>query len=212
MTTSRSQLEAGLSIRTANPGDRGPIARLLYSSGPDFYDYLFHSGRVSALDFIQREFLSGRGFCGYANVTVAILDGRVVATGCFFNRAAYLPLTAGTAFNSFGSFGLTGALAVAWRSRHTSRLLKAPCPGELYLANFGVDASLRGQGVGSAMIHHRLVQAREQGYRSFGLDVAVTNPRAQALYERLGLRVVEEKHFSGPAGEVADQRKMEMRL
>ncbi len=207
-----SPINADLLIRDARPEDTGPIAELIYSSGPDLYDYLFSTRKTSALAFIEREFASGRGFCGYANVTVAILSGKVVGTGCFFDRAAYYRLTGGTVMNSLGVFGLAGTLSNIWRSRHTSRLLKPPCPGELYLASFGVDAALRGQGIGGRMIGHQVAWARDQGYRSFGLDVAVTNARGQALYERLGLRVVEEKRFSGPAGKVADQRKMEMLL
>jgi ribosomal protein S18 acetylase RimI-like enzyme len=44
--------------------------------------------------------------------------------------------------------------------------------------------------------------------------VAVTNPRAQILYERLGFRVVEEtrSHVASTAVKVPDVRRMEMFL
>ena len=62
------------------------------------------------------------------------------------------------------------------------------------------------------MIQHKLSQAREQGYELFGLDVSVANPRGQALYSRLGLKVVKEKSFSNPRAGVSSARKMELGL
>jgi len=91
-------------------------------------------------------------------------------------------------------------------------VMKPPRDGELYLANYGVDARLRSQGIGSLMIRHKLAEARTQGYRTFGLDVSVANPRGQALYERLGMKMVREKTFSNPKANVANARKMELSL
>jgi ribosomal protein S18 acetylase RimI-like enzyme len=62
------------------------------------------------------------------------------------------------------------------------------------------------------MIDQKIQQARDQGYRIFGLDVAVTNPRAQALYSKLGLLVKKEKQFSGNDPRVPACRKMELML
>ena len=42
------------------------------------------------------------------------------------------------------------------------------------------------------MIQHKLKEAKRNGYTFFGLDVASTNPRAEKLYQRLGLSVVKQ--------------------
>src|SRR4051794_36225551 len=47
-----------LQIRTAQAGDQGPIAELMYSSGTHIYDYLYGA---KAVDFLRHEFASGRG-------------------------------------------------------------------------------------------------------------------------------------------------------
>ncbi len=202
----------GIIIRPANRDDLGPIAELMYSSGPDIYDYLFTTRKSSALDFIRHEFNAGFGFCGYRNVTVAVKNGRVVGTGCFYDRKRYEKLIQGTGKNLFGFFGTMGALPVLWRTRHTGSAMKPPRDGEIYLANFGVDTALRSQGIGSLLIRTKLAEARQQGYRTFGLDVSVANPRGQALYERLGMRMVREKVFSDYKAGVANCRKMELSL
>jgi ribosomal protein S18 acetylase RimI-like enzyme len=49
-----------------------------------------------------------------------------------------------------------------------------------------VDPAVRGQGVGTALLHAISTEARARGYRGVRLDVVDTNPRARALYEREG--------------------------
>ncbi len=201
-----------LEIRPARPDDRGPIVELMYSAGPEIYDFLYKTRKTGAVDFIRHEFNTGIGFCGYRGVTVAVKDGRVVGTGCFYDKSVYDKMLAGSGKNFFGFFGVLGALPVLWRARHTGSTMKPPKEGELYLANFGVDPALRSQGIGSAMISHKIDEARRQGYRIFGLDVATNNPRGQALYTRLGLEVKKEKQFSGNDPKVPGCRKMELAL
>jgi ribosomal protein S18 acetylase RimI-like enzyme len=221
--TPEAQLD-GIEIRPARPDDRGPIAELIYSSGTDIYDYLFKTESLfktnslfktrsfTALDFIRHEFASGIGFAGYKNVTVAIKEGIVVGTGCFYDRARYQKLVKGTGKNILDMYGWLGMVPVLMRARHSSSVMKIPKDGELYLANFGVDPTLRSHGIGSRMIQHKLAEARQLGYRTFGLDVSIANPRGQALYEKIGMKNTGEKAFSDPESGVANVRKMELSL
>jgi len=197
-----------IEIRGARADDRGPIAELMYASGTDVYDFLL---RGRAVEFLRHEFSSGRGFAGHPNVTVALLDGEVVATGCFYDRARYSALMRETVRNYLAFFGLA-APALLWRSRHVRSIVHPPRPSELYLSNFGVAAQMRSRGVGSRLIQHKLAQARGAGYGVFGLDVMASNPRGQALYSRLGLAVTEEKVFSDPSAGLGASRKMELVL
>lgn len=49
-----------------------------------------------------------------------------------------------------------------------------------------VEPEARGQGVGTALLNAIEVHCARQGLRQIRLDVIDTNPRARALYERLG--------------------------
>jgi ribosomal protein S18 acetylase RimI-like enzyme len=198
-----------IEIRTARADDRGPIAELLYSSGPHVYDYIHGP---SALGFLRYEFASGRGFAGHPNVTVAVLEGEVVATGCFYDRDGYPKRVAGVVQNLFGHHGMVGGSQALARTRQVGGVVRRPEPGELYLSNFGVAQALRGQGIGSRLLAHELERARQRGYRVFGLDVSTANPRGEALYRRLGLVVTKEKKVADPRANVPPARKMEMVL
>jgi len=197
-----------ITIRTANKDDTGPIAETIYSAGPDVYDYLYGD---KAVDFISFEFLSGKGFAGYNNVTVAVENNEVVATGCFYGLDNFETLIHGTVDNTLQFFDKE-ANQVLKRLATTAEVVKPPAIDEVYLSNFGVVASMQGQGIGSQLIEYELSQAKQEGLNVFGLDVSANNPRAQALYERLGLVVTSETQFPVENSGVSNSRKMEMHL
>jgi ribosomal protein S18 acetylase RimI-like enzyme len=198
-----------IEIRQARPNDRGPIAELIYSSGMDVYQYLYGD---QCIDFLEYEFASGEGFAGYRNVTVAVKDGTVVGTGCFYDAERYPELVKGSLDNMVAFFDTNIIETVMTHIGHTAKVMKAPRDGELYLSNFGVDQHCRSQGIGSQMIQQVLEQARRDNYSVFGLDVSDANPRGQALYTRLGLEVIEKKTFPIEDAGVAPAYKMELVL
>lgn len=186
-----------MDIRRARKDDKGDIAGLMYSAGKELYDFIYATDKASATDYIRFEYASGRGFCGYHNVTVAVQDDTVVATGCFYDGLDYITLFAGTLANMLQFYGPAKVLPVLRRAKHIGSVMAKPARDELYLSNFGVSPALRGQGIGSALINSQVTIARKKGYRLFSLDVADTNPKAEALYARLGLNVVSAKRFTG---------------
>jgi len=99
-----------ITIRTAKKDDQGDHINCLYSAGPDMYDYMFQTDKYSAKDFLAYEFLSGRGYANFNNVTVAIdEEGKVVGTICFYDGSQANRLSIGTAINALKFYGpLTG--------------------------------------------------------------------------------------------------------
>ena len=201
-----------MEIRTARPNDNGDISQLMYSSGIELYDFIFKTADKTAIDFIQYEFLSGQGFCGYNNVTVAINDQRVIATGCFFDGKVFNQLVWGTVKNIFSFYGPFKAFSILARSRHTSSVMRTPRKTEMYLSNFGVDPNLRGTGIGSKMIEHQRNIATKNGYSMLSLDVADNNPRAESLYTRLGFKVAREKVFPNTNANIPRTKEMKLAL
>ncbi|MBL4795445.1 MAG: GNAT family N-acetyltransferase [Pseudomonadales bacterium] len=199
-------------IRNAKPNDKGDIAELIYSSGKELYDYIYETENNSAIDYIRFEYESGDGFCGYKNVTLAVDGTRVLGTGCFYGGQHYNRLMIGSLKNMFRFFGPIKAWRVLRRSSRVGSVMKVPKKGELYLSNFGVIPESRGKGVGSKMISNKMIIAKDKNYRVFALDVADNNPKAEALYSRLGLEVVEVKKFSDKRVSMPSVKKMEVAL
>lgn len=63
----------------------------------------------------------------------------------------------------------------------------------LYIQNISVDASARGEGIGTQLINHTKEWASKKGFTSLWLDVAFNNPKAKKLYEKQGF-TLESKH------------------
>lgn len=90
-----------------------------------------------------------------------------------------------------------GPLGGTWRSL-VLRLLGNEVDNDRFLLDgLCVDPSVRGQGVGTALLESFAAEGRLRGYPAVRLDVVDTNPRARALYERRGF-VVDSTSPIGP--------------
>jgi ribosomal protein S18 acetylase RimI-like enzyme len=100
------------------------------------------------------------------------------------------------------------ALAVGWTSMVANysvwsapiRLLalapleRTPTPGELLLDGISVHPDARGRGIGTALLAEARALAHDYGYQRIRLAVVDTNPRARALYEKVGFVATATEH------------------
>lgn len=87
----------------------------------------------------------------------------------------------------YGRFG--GALRAM-----ALRLLQSEIDNERFLVDgICVDPDVRGQGVGTELLHALIAEARWRGYSQVRLDVVDTNIRARALYERMGFSALRSE-------------------
>jgi len=205
---------SGLQVRfrPATPGDADVAVPLIYSSGPDAFDYVFMTGEGGdAQGFLRHCFVDGAGEFGWRNHWVGVLDDRVVAVGAGYGGEAKWPFTLAAARQIIGHYGLRGGLGVIARGLRVESVIRPPEGDMHYLAHLAVRPELRGRGVGRALIDHLIGRARDAGRRRITLDVAASNPRAEALYQRAGFRVTGERksHLANESGRVADHRRME---
>jgi ribosomal protein S18 acetylase RimI-like enzyme len=203
---------SALRFRVATARDAGAAVPLIYSSGPAAFDYVFAvPGRSTALAFLQRAFVDGAGEFGWRNHIVGELEGVVVAVGAGYGGEAALAFTLAAARQILAHYGLRRAPGVIARGLRVERVIPPPPRGVHYLAHLGVSPALRGHGIGRALIEELIRRGLQQGRRRVMLDVAASNPRAQALYERLGFAVTGGRRsvLANPQGAVPDHRRME---
>jgi ribosomal protein S18 acetylase RimI-like enzyme len=202
-------------FRSATPGDAATAVPLIYSSGPAAFDYVFTvPGRATALDFLQRAFVDGAGEFGFRNHVVAVEDHDVVAVGAAWTGAATLAFTVAAARQILGTYGLIAGVGVVYRGLRVESVVQPPPKNRLYLAHLGVRPESRSRGIGVSLIRHLLDAGSGRGVDAAALDVAATNPRAQALYERLGFVVTREREsrLANAQATVANHRRMELKL
>jgi ribosomal protein S18 acetylase RimI-like enzyme len=180
-----------LRFRPAEPHDAGLAVPLIYSAGPEGFEYVFTQGRRNAREFLAYAFTDGVGLFGCGNHRVAEYEGRVVGIGAFYSGSEYTRLSQDLLRQILRFYRFAG-LPVLRRAMQTTRWMPPPGRRTLYIANLGVAPDCRSRGIGARLLHEQMQRARSAGLAKLALDVAATNPAAQRLYERLGLRVVRE--------------------
>lgn len=199
-------------FRDATAQDAAAAVPLICSSGPAAFDYVFAlPGRGDSCGFLHRAFADGAGEFGWRNHVVGELEGVVVAVGAGYGGETSLAFTLAAARQIFAHYALRHAPGVIARGLRVERVIPPPARGMHYLAHLGVSPSLRGLGIGRALIGELVRRGVQQGRRRMVLDVAASNPRAQALYERLGFAVTGERRsaLANAQGAVPDHRRME---
>jgi ribosomal protein S18 acetylase RimI-like enzyme len=201
-------------FRRAQPQDAEEASRLVYSVGPEGFDYTFSQGNTTAPEFLRYAFLEGGGFFGYRNHIVVEAAGRLVGTGAFYSGHEYNALSIGISKQIFRFYGFPGFLSVMRRSFQALSLTPPPRKDMEYIADLAVTEDMRSRGIATALLERQKEVARRKGRRVYALDVSVNNPRARKLYERLGFKVTGYNRFRGrgETSSVPDSQRMELYL
>lgn len=204
-----------IQFRQARPGDVHQAVPLIYSSGPTIFDYLFtHKSTGSPQKYLHSAFMQGVGQHGFQTHTVATVAGQVVGVGSCFSGKEALGFTLATGRQIFSIFGPLHCWNIMYKGLRVEQILPPPKGETHYIAQLGIAPEWRGQGIGTQLLENLLEQGRTAQRKVAALDVAVDNPRAQALYERLGFVVIRERKstLANAYGKVGDYRRMEKRL
>ena len=202
-----------LVFRPAEPADADAVVPLIYSSASAVFDFLFAvPGWAGAQEFLRLAFFDGAGQFGFLNQVVGVEDGVVLAVGAAWSGVNRLAFILAGVRQVFACYGIAAALGVIVRVVRTEDVIVPPTRSELFIGNLGVSPERRGGGIGAALIEQLIAQHRRSGIEKVVMDVAVTNPRAQKLYERLGFAVTAERRsrLANAQGVVVNHRRMEM--
>ena len=203
-----------INIRRAQPEDAKIVFPMVYSSGPHEFDYIFNLGGKTFKDYFDFAFPRNFGVNSHCVYKVATVDDKVLGIGAFIYASDRLYLDLGNFWCVIRFYGLNNILKISRASSHIDTILPPPKANELYIGQLGVKEESRGQGIGSALIRHGIELARAKGLHKCVLNVAVTNPQAQRLYERSGFKVVCEHkwNYSDSPIQVPGQVRMEFVL
>jgi ribosomal protein S18 acetylase RimI-like enzyme len=187
-----------LALRPCVAADAAVAVPLIHDSGPVAFRHVFsHADREQSLRFLAQAFGEGSGQFGYRNHLLAERAGQPVAICAVWDARANTHFTLRATRQIFGFYGARG-VAVAWRGLRFERIVRPAVPGVAYIAHFTVAPECRGEGIGRALLGHLLARSREDGYTRAALDVADSNPRARALYEGMGFRLVATRRAALP--------------
>ena len=202
---------AALTFRAASRADVADAVPLIYSSGPAAFDYVFKIGGTrDAQAFLRYAYQQGGGEFGWRAHRVAERGGQVTAAGAAFDGRSVMRFTIAGALQILRFYGPVHAWGVMVRGLRVEAIIRPPRAEEYYLCHLGVREEMRGHGIGAGFMRHLLEGLDPKRHRCAALDVAVTNPRAQLLYERLGFEVdaLRSSKLQNQCSRVADHYRM----
>lgn len=202
-------------FRYCQPGDIDAALPLIISSGPEAFAYAFNDRNSDQLDaFLRRAFATGGNEFSAEQHLALEENGEIVALGALRFAAQTPRFTAQAMTLILRHYRPPAALRTAWRGLRTEAVIKPPPRGVAFIYQLAVRPDQQGRGHGRRLVAELLRRAQQQGYRRAGLNVSEENPRAQALYEQLGFRVVQQYHSAlrSDFGHVPGQRYMELAL
>jgi ribosomal protein S18 acetylase RimI-like enzyme len=211
MHESHAENQVALTFRAASRADVADAVPLIYSSGPAAFDYVFNNGGTrDAQAFLRFAYLHGGGEFGWRAHRIAEMGGQVVAVGAAFDGRTVTRFTIAGALQIWGFYGAIRAWGGMARGLRVEAIIRPPHAQEYYLCHLGVREEMRGRGIGARFMGHLLEGLDAKRHRCATLDVAVTNPRAQLLYERLGFEVeaLRASKLQNQRGRVADHYRM----
>ena len=131
---------------------------------------------------------------------ISALDGSGALAGVVGYRTGRGSFVGGDMADLAACYGRAGSW---WRAACLQLLAQDIAPGTMLVDGLAVRADWRGQGVGAGLLNALCAEAARRHYRELRLEVVDENPRARALYERLGFLPVarRESRLTGIAFE-----------
>lgn len=179
------------------------VVDLLGNIAPDTLRYIY-GAREHCNAYLIRAFRCNLGYFGYSRHRLALLGSRCVGIVAAFERQDHWLLDIYTLRSLFRFYPPLQALKCLSRLLAYSTASPKPRRGTYFLYNFSIDQTFAGQGIGSWLLQHEIIRARQCGCHYIELDVATTNQRAIRFYEQNGFvisqhiinrRGVKDFHF-----------------
>ncbi len=200
-----------IEFKKCRPGDVETAIPLILSSGPDAFAYVFSDGNKKASDFLRFAFLRQGGEFSFDNHYAIWLDGALVGIGSVFDARVARRFFIRDILNIIRYYHWK-AIPVLIRGYQTEQIILLPKENEICIAHLGISPNHQGKGLGRQLIDFLMREATPDSKHSFILDVSEENPRAKALYERLGFRASRHMHsrLKNKQGYVPSHFRMEL--
>ncbi|TPH15722.1 GNAT family N-acetyltransferase [Litorilituus lipolyticus] len=177
------------SLKQAKISDKAFVVPLIFSSGPDAFNFVFTTNTRSAIDFLHFAYQQPKGTFSHNHHQVLTKAEDTVAAGTLMQASNVLVDNFHVAKQIIRFYGVFSGLKVMFRGLRTESVIKPPAKGRGYLAHLGVPDAKQGNGYGKQLVALLEQQAKSLGLAKVALDVSMENPNAKRLYARLGYSV-----------------------
>jgi len=201
-----------LELRPSKKEEVDQAVPLIYSSGPPSFEYVFKNDKVNAQDFLSYAFVRPGGEFSYQNHYSLYWEEEMVGIGSVFDAKMAGGFTVVDALNIFRFYKFS-SLGPVKSGLKVEKLILLPIKKEIALAHLAIVPIMQGKGLGTKLIELLKEKANKAADSIWVLDVSEENPRAKALYDRLGFRVTKKNDstLKNKYSYVANHYRMELK-
>lgn len=186
-----------LDFRSATADDAHVLAPLVLASGRKEFAFLLDDSDAECERFLAYSIAAGHGRFSWRRHYVATLDHTPVAVMAIQDgrkRTGWLD-DAVAASQFLRHFGARRTAGIIRRGLLLEREIPKPAAHQILIAHCATQPEMRGTGIFHALFRHAVEVGRlpANGGQELVLDVLRHNPRAAALYQRLGFVVAAGK-------------------
>ncbi len=182
-----------IELRPSKKEEVAQAVPLIYSSGPPSFEYVFKNDKVDAQDFLRYAFVRAGGEFSYQNHYSLYWEDKMVGIGSVFDAKMASGFTVADAMNIF-RFYKWASFGAVQSGLKVEKLILLPKKQEIAIAHLGIEPSMQGKGLGTKLIELLQAKANKTADSIWVLDVSEENPRAKALYDRLGFKVTKKNN------------------
>ncbi len=183
-------------IRPALPADAQQAARLIYATGPAYFNWVFGLGDAErAVDIISRLFVRQGNRFSYQLTDLAEVSHQVAGLLVSFPGKALFQLNLVTGRHLFSLFTWKDRLLL-FKNAMPLMNEKESEPGHYLISHLSVFPEWRGKGIGTRLLNYAEIKARSKGILTCTLDVDLNNSIAQRLYRHTGYTVAQTTRYS----------------
>ncbi|HMK54061.1 MAG TPA: GNAT family N-acetyltransferase [Methanobacteriaceae archaeon] len=168
------------------------VAELIYETDQSIFNF-FYGNKATAAKYLEKLVRVGGNNLGYEHINVATNDDEVMGILLYSWGEGHHKL--GELKVLFRNLDFLDAVRFLIIDLKDNLILSHLQKGDFYLAGVAVDEEVRGKGIGGLILEEAIKMARERECKRVVLDVALDNPGAKRLYERIGFEVFNKKSF-----------------
>ncbi|MEE2671608.1 MAG: GNAT family N-acetyltransferase [Bdellovibrionota bacterium] len=187
-------------------------AEFVYLSSKELFDFVLGGLSRNPIEFLEQDFVGGKGFFGYKHLYTIKDKSEVVACLTIYQSKKAVFLTLFSFFSVCKVYSIAEVFSILRRCYTLKSIFITPSKDSLYMGNGYVDPAKRRPGYFSELVAYAEQLANSLNMSALECDINVDNETSLAVHRFLGFDVISEQKVDDPNVLVKNVKRMRCNL
>lgn len=185
-------------VKRSSLSDVKKCAEFVYLSSKELFDFVLGGLSRNPIDFLEQDFVGGKGFFGYKHLYTIKDESEVVACLTIYQSKKALILCLFSFFSVCKVYSPLEIFSILRRCYILKFIFIAPSKDSVYMGNGYVDPAKRRPGYFSELVAYAENFANSLNMSALECDINVDNDVSLAVHRFLGFDVISEQKVDHP--------------